>query len=178
MNYIDMFIVVLLIWAAYRGYTRGFIMQLTLLVALAFGIYAALKLSGFTARQLENRISINSEYLYLLSLGLTFVLVFVGINMLGKVFEKLAESAELSFTNRILGVLFSLCKTVLILGILLAYADRIDRKISFLPKNSREHSLFYKPFTNIVGIIFPSLIDPANHDNQNKEFVRINHSVN
>ncbi len=33
MNYIDMFILVLLIYAVYRGFTRGFILQLTILAA-------------------------------------------------------------------------------------------------------------------------------------------------
>ena len=116
MNYIDMFIMVLLVWAVYRGFTRGFIMQLTLLIALALGIFLALKLSGYTARQLENRISINPESLYLVSVGITFVVVFIGINITGKLIEKMAESVQLSFTNRIFGVLFSLVKTMLTSG--------------------------------------------------------------
>jgi len=52
MNYIDMFVIILLIYAVFRGYTRGFILQLTLLAALGLGIFAALKLSGFTADKL------------------------------------------------------------------------------------------------------------------------------
>ena len=69
MNYIDMFIIVLLIYAVFRGYTRGFIMQLTLLAALALGIFAALKFSGFTADKLVDFISVSSESLYLISMG-------------------------------------------------------------------------------------------------------------
>lgn len=171
MNYIDMFIIVLLVWAVFRGFTCGFIMQLTLLVALALGIFGALKLSGFTARQLEGRISISSEYLYIVSLGITFVLVFIGINLVGKLIEKIAESVELSLVNRMLGVLFSLSKTILIVGILLTLVDRIDRQTHVLPKNSREHSIFYKPFTSIVRTIFPSLGAPESNDEDIKEFV-------
>jgi membrane protein required for colicin V production len=171
MNFIDLFIIVLLVWAVFRGFTRGFIMQLTMLVALALGIFGALKLSGFTARQLENRISINSEYLYLVSLGITFVLVFIGINLVGKLVEKIAESAEFSFINRMAGVLFSLSKTILILGILLAFIDRIDQQIPVLPKNSREQSIFYKPFTAIARTIFPSLGAKVSNNKRSKEFV-------
>ena len=171
MNYIDMFIIVLLVWAVFRGFTCGFIMQLTLLVALALGIFGALKLSGFTARQLDGRISISSEYLYIVSLGITFVLVFIGINLVGKLIEKIAESVELSLVNRMLGVLFSLSKTILSVGILLTLVDRIDRQTHVLPKNSREHSIFYKPFTSIVRTIFPSLGAPESNDEDIKEFV-------
>lgn len=155
MNYIDMFILVLLVWAIYKGFTRGLIMQLSLLVAIAAGLYLALKLSGFTARQLEGRLNISAEHLYLVSLAITFAMLFVGINLLGKVIEKLAETAQLSMANRMMGALFSVGKTLLIVGMVLVYVDRLDRKMPFLPKNSREHSLFYKPVTTLVISIFP-----------------------
>ena len=127
MNYIDMFIIVLLIWAVFRGFTQGFIMQLTLLAALALGIFAALKLSGFTAEKLVDYISVSSESLYLISIGITFVLVFIGVNLVGKLVEKMVEAVQLSFINRLFGVIFSLGKTVILLGILLAFIDRIDQ---------------------------------------------------
>jgi membrane protein required for colicin V production len=160
MNYIDLFIIILLIYAVFQGFTRGLIMQLTLLAALLLGIFGALKLSGFTARQLENHINLNPEFMYLVSLGLTFILVFVAINLLGKLVEKLIEAVELSFINRLLGIVFSLCKIVLILGILLAYIDRIDQQAHFLPKDTREHSIFFKPFTTIARALFPALGKP------------------
>jgi membrane protein required for colicin V production len=177
MNYIDMFILVLLIYAIFRGFTKGFIMQLTLLIALAIGIFAALKLSGFTSEKLESRINVNPESLYLISLALTFILVFIGINLLGRIVEKMAENAELSMLNRVLGVIFGLAKTVFIVGILLTFLDRADRKVHILPKYSREHSVFYKPFTVIVTTIFPSL-KPPDSDSGYKEFVWNNTRTN
>jgi membrane protein required for colicin V production len=157
MNYIDMFIAVLLIWAVFRGFTRGFIMQLTILAALALGVFAALKLSGFTARQLDNRLDMNSETLYLVAVAVTFILVFIAVNLIGRLIEKVVESVDLSFLNRIMGVVLSLAKTTIILGVLLVYINRLDLKFQFLPENTREHSLFYKPFTSVAIKIFPSL---------------------
>jgi membrane protein required for colicin V production len=157
MNYIDMFIMVLLIWAVFKGYTRGFIMQLATIAALVIGIYAALKLSGFTAKHLERYLNTSSESLYLISMAVTFILVFIGINFVGHLVEKMVETVELSFVNRLLGVLFSVIKTMIIIGIILAFANRLDQKVSILPKYTREHSLFYKPFTRIATILFPSL---------------------
>jgi membrane protein required for colicin V production len=171
MNYIDMFILVLLAFAIYRGYTRGFIMQLSLLAALSIGIIAALKLSGFTARQIEGHVQISSESLYLVSVGITFAIVFVGVNLLGKLVEKVVESAELSFLNRIMGVVFGVAKVVLISGVILVYVNRVDRRVSILPKYSREHSLFYKPFTTVVKAIFPSLRGPEDNNSDDTEFV-------
>jgi membrane protein required for colicin V production len=157
MNYIDLFCIVLLVYAVFTGFTRGFIRQLALIAALVVGVYGALKLSGYTARLLESRLNVNTEYLYLVSLGITFLMVFIGVNLLGRLVEKIAENAELSFINRLLGVAFSLVKIILILGILLAYIDRIDHNTRILPQGSKERSLFFKPFTSVVRAIFPSL---------------------
>jgi len=132
MNYIDMFIAVLLIWAVFRGYTRGFIMQLTILAALALGVFAALKLSGYTASQLEGRLDMSSESLYLVAIAVTFILVFIGVNLTGRLVEKVVESVDLSFLNRLLGVALSLAKTIVVLGVLLAYINRVDQKIYFI----------------------------------------------
>jgi membrane protein required for colicin V production len=146
-------------------------MQLTLLIAWGLGIFGALKLSGLTARFLEDRLAIQPESLYLISVGITFSLVFICINLLGKLIEKAVESADLSFLNRMLGVLFSLCKTVIILGALLTFVDRMDRQVRFLPENSREHSVFFKPFTKIIRTMFPAFGTPDEDTSENSEFV-------
>jgi membrane protein required for colicin V production len=128
-----------------------------MLAALVIGIFAALKLAGFTARQLENYINVQSESLYLISVAVTFVLVFLGISILGRIIEKMAETMQLSMLNRFSGVIFAVLKIVIITGILLAFLDRLDHKMPFLPKYTREHSLFFKPFSRVATTIFPSL---------------------
>lgn len=169
MNYIDMFIGVLLIWAVFKGYTRGFIMQLTILIALALGVFAALKLSGFTARQLDSKFVMNSETLYLVAMAGTFIIAFIGVYFIGKLVEKAIESVNLSFLNRLSGVVLSLAKTAIILGVLLVFMNRLDQRMHFLPKYTREHSVFYKPLTQIALKIFPSLNSYRDHRNRGEQ---------
>jgi len=157
MNYIDMFVLVLLVYAVFKGFTKGLIMQVTLLVAILLGVFAALKLSGLGVDLLERMLHINPEFIYLVSVGVVFMLAFLLVNLAGRLTEKLAESIELSLVNRMLGVLFSLAKIILLLGILFAYADRIDGKIGILPEGTQERSLFFKPFSSVARAIFPML---------------------
>jgi membrane protein required for colicin V production len=161
MNYIDMFILVLLIYAVYRGFTRGFILQLTILAALALGIFAALKLSYFTAEKLKDHLSVSQESLQMIAIAVTFALVFVGVRIIGNIVEKLVEAVDLSVLNRMFGVLFSVGKIVIICGVLLLFVDRLDKRFKFLPENSRERSMFYEPFTKITTMLFPSLHKPG-----------------
>jgi membrane protein required for colicin V production len=170
MNYIDMFIMVLLVYAVFRGITRGFVLQMASLAALVAGIFLALKFSGFTARFLVKYWAFDYEYLYLVSLAITFALVFILINILGNLLDKVVQTAQLSFINKLAGAFFNICKVMLITGVILLFIDRLDNRISILPKNAREGSFFYKPVTSATLLLFPSLGN-RNKDNRHEEFV-------
>lgn len=170
MNFIDMFIVVLIIYAVFRGITRGLVLQLASLVALVAGIFLALKFSGFTSRYLIKHLSFDYEYVYIVSLALTFALVFILINILGNMLDKVVETTGLSLINKMAGAFFNICKVMLIMGILLLFIDRLDQRIKILPKNAREGSFFYKPVTSGTLLLFPSLGN-INKDNRHEEFV-------
>jgi membrane protein required for colicin V production len=157
MNYIDMFIMVLLVYAIFRGMTRGLILQLVSLAALIAGIFIALKFSGFTAHFLIKHWALEYEYLYVVSLAITFALVFIMIHILGNMLDKVVQTSPLSLLNKLAGAFFNICKVMLIMGVLLLFIDRVDRQISLLPKNAREGSFFYKPVTSITLFLFPSL---------------------
>jgi membrane protein required for colicin V production len=157
MNYIDMFIMVLLVYAVFRGLTRGLVLQLASLAALIAGIYIALKFSGFTARFLIKHWAMDYEYLYMVSLAITFTLVFILIHILGNMLDKVVQTSQLSFINKLAGAFFNICKVMLIMGVLLLFIDRLDQRINLLPKKAREGSFFYKPVTSITLLLFPSL---------------------
>lgn len=169
MNFIDLFVFVLLIWAVFKGFTRGLIIQIATLAAFVVGIYLAIKLSGYTAHILSRFIHSNEEYLYIFSLAVTFLLVFFGISFLGRVVEKLVEAAQLSFVNKILGVIFSVFKTVLIVGVLLAYAEKVNVHTPFLPASTVKNSIFFKPCSKLAKMIFPALRSESVENNE--EFV-------
>jgi membrane protein required for colicin V production len=171
MNYIDMFILVLIVYAIFRGLVRGLVMQLASLAALVVGIYAALKLSGFVSRQLAQITTMDFEYLYMVSLFITFMVAFFLINILGRIFEKMVETARLSIINKLIGACFSLCKVMLIVGILLLYMERFDKQIPLLPKGDCDRSLLYRPVTSLARLLFPSLASPRFHHDPDEEFV-------
>ena len=76
------------------------------------------------------------------------MLVFIGVNLAGKLVEKMVEAVELSFVNRLVGVIFSLGKMVIILGILLAFVDRIDQRTRISSKVLQGTLYFLQAFHN------------------------------
>ncbi len=127
MNFIDMFIMVLLVYAVFRGITRGLVLQLASLVALIAGIFLALKFSGFTAHFLVKYWAFDYEYLYMVSLAITFALVFIMINILGNMLDKVMQASQLSLLNKLAGAFFNICKVMLIMGVLLLFIDRVGQ---------------------------------------------------
>ncbi len=71
--------------------------------------------------------------------------------------DKVVQTSSLSLINKLAGVFFNICKVMLIIGVLLLFIDRVDKRMAVLPKNAREGSFFYKPVTSITLLLFPSL---------------------
>ena len=84
-----------LLWAAIRGLRKGFVMEVTGLVALFLGAYAALFCSDLAAAWLDERFAIGHEYLGITSFAATFIAVVLGVHLLGRVVEKMVDLTAL-----------------------------------------------------------------------------------
>jgi len=157
MNLFDLVFIVLLIWSAYRGFTKGFILQLSTLAALLLGIYGAIHFSDFTAQMLTEHFSISSDYLSIIAFALTFVVIVIAVHLLARLIEKLIQAIALGFINRILGIVFGIAKTAFIISIILVLVNKANDKYHFLPREKRENSFLYKPLSDFAPAIFPYL---------------------
>ena len=65
------------------------------------------------------------------------------------------EAVSLGFLNRLLGIVFGLFKSVLILSVIFVVLNAIDARRPFLPKEKIEQSKLYNPISDIAPAIFP-----------------------
>jgi len=157
MNLFDLVFIILLIWSAYRGFTKGFILQLSTLAALLLGIYGAIHFSDFTADMLVRHFNVSNDYLSIIAFALTFVAIVIAVHLLARLIEKLIQAIALGFINRLLGVLFGIAKTAFIISILLVLVNKANEKYHFLPKEKTNNSLLYQPLSDFAPSIFPYL---------------------
>jgi membrane protein required for colicin V production len=157
MNFIDLIIVVLLLWSAYRGFVKGFVLQLATLAALLLGILGAIKFSDLTAHWLSKNFDMASMYLDVIAFAITFILIVIAVHLLARVIEKLIQAIALGFINRILGIVFGIIKTAFILSIILVLLNKADEKYHFLPEKKIQESLLYLPLRDFAPMIFPYL---------------------
>ena len=159
MNYLDIIILVPMAWAAYRGFTKGFIIEIFGLLALAVGIYGSIHFSDYTAVWLREEFEMSSEFLPVISFSLTFLALVIVVHLLGKTVEKVAHIASLKLANKLFGSLFGLLKAALILSAVLIVLKNIDAKAQFLPQDKIKESLLFEPVHNLVAWLIPAIED-------------------
>ncbi len=162
MNYIDIIIAILLIVAAIKGLTKGFIYEIVSLIALIGGVWGAIKFSDITKNFLVNDLTFTNQYIDIIAFIITFVAIIVLVHFLGKAVEKIIKAVALGFINRILGMIFAVFKAAFIIGIIIIVVERIDEKSKFIKPEVAEESICYKPIRNIALTTFPFLQDLYN----------------
>ena len=155
MNWIDLAIVVILIISMVSGFTNGLIREAASLAALILGLWGAIKFSGFTAAKLYDYFDMSGHYVGIIAFLVTFGIIVVIIHFVGILADKLADAAALGFINRLLGIVFGLFKTVLIMSVFFVILNAIDARRPFLPKEKLEQSIFFNPISDIAPAIFP-----------------------
>jgi membrane protein required for colicin V production len=153
----DIIFILIFCWAAFKGFTRGFILQAASLAALILGIYGAIKFSGFTAAVIMERMGSHGENLPLISFAITFLIIVIAIHLLARLFEKMLKLIALSFLNRILGVLFNLIKYAFIISSILVVINGFNRRTHFISQEKINDSKLYTPLSNLAPLLFPYL---------------------
>lgn len=167
MNYIDIVLVILLVFSAIGGFKNGLIVELASLAALILGIWGAIHFSYVTSDFLIENLNFNSEHLPVISFIVTFIVIVILVHIVANVVDKMVETIMLGFVNKLAGLVFGVLKAALILSIILLVFDKIDKDVKILPESTKSESRMYEPIRNLAPSIFP-FIDFWN-DNEKRE---------
>ncbi|MCU0471873.1 MAG: CvpA family protein [Bacteroidales bacterium] len=155
MNWIDLVIIILLVFSVISGFTNGFVKEAASLAGLILGIWGAIKFSSFTSEKLYDLFDMTGQYVGIISFLVTFCVIVVIIHFIGIIADKIVDAISLGFLNRILGMVFGLIKSVLIMSVIFVVINAIDARRPFLPRVKIEESRFYSPISDIAPAIFP-----------------------
>jgi membrane protein required for colicin V production len=122
---IDVFVLLLLVMAIYKGYSKGFVIAVFSVIALVVGIAAAMKLSVVVANYLQDHASLSGKWLPVLSFLIVFVSVVLLVRLGANFIEKTLKLALMGWLNRIAGMLLYLFVYLLLLSVLLFYTQQL-----------------------------------------------------
>ena len=163
MNIVDIIIVVILIFAAVRGFITGLFSSVASLVAIIAGVFCAIHYSHYVEAEFQDSVLEWSSNTYkIASFAITFLVVVLTILFLGKLLTKLADISSLGLLNKILGGIFGALKWSLILSVIFLLFDKFNKTIPFVEKETLEESILYSPVKSIIPTLFPAIMDKEN----------------
>lgn len=157
MGFLDIILGVLLAFALYKGIRNGLFVELASLVSLILGIYVAFKFSSFMKDFIGSFVKWNPNTIQVIAFVLTFILVVIGISLLGKFLTGVADFAFLGWLNKLGGGFFRVLKTILIIGIVFKVFEKINYHNFLAKKETLDNSLFYNPIQKTAGFMYPSI---------------------
>ncbi len=171
MNYFDIIVVIPILWAAYKGFKKGFVIEVASLAALLLGVWGAIKFSGFITEFIINNFDSQSKYLSIISFAITFIIIVIGVHFVARLVNKLVKAIALNFINRIAGGVFGIAKVAFIISIILSIINQVDQKSDFISDEFIENSLLYEPISDFAPLVFPSLktVDFTDFSKDNSE---------
>lgn len=169
MNYLDIFIVCVLVFGFFRGFIKGLIMELSSLFAIVLGAYGSLKFSDLTldwvslnfSSQIEN---IDDNYLKIASFAFTFLIIIVFVSFIGKGLTRVVKMVSLGLINKTLGGLFGAIKYVLVLSFFFVFFENLNSTLFLIDESFFESTLLYEPIMEIGDLLL-------NFFNSNKESI-------
>lgn len=156
MNLIDLFIVVLLIWAGWTGFKKGLVISLFTLFALFLGLYAGIHFSDFATNLLRENMSVSSDYLPIIAFTVTFLAVGAMVFFGGKALEKVVKIVQLSMLNKLLGLFLGIVKMVFFIGGFIIIADSFIEKNDLVNEKVKDESLLFFPIKSVVTATIPA----------------------
>jgi len=157
MSYIDIAIIIPLIWGLYRGFVKGLIIQVASLISLILGIYIGVKFSDVASALLQENFTLDKQYLGIISFVITFIVVVVGIHFIAKLLEKIVNMVAMGIFNKLLGSLMGAAKYGLIISVLLVIVNSIDASFNIVSESEKRKSVLYGPMLKIVPAIIPGI---------------------
>lgn len=159
MNYFDYILLLPVLYGLYRGFSKGFVLELASLLALVMGIYGAMHFSSFTFTYLSEFVELEARYLQLVSYGITFLVIVIAITLSAKILTLLIKMVALGFINRLMGAIFGALKAFLILSVLLLFFDAINHQFRLVKKTVLDDSLLYHPIRKNAEAIYPDILE-------------------
>ena len=155
-NFFDIIFLGVIGLAAYRGFKKGFIIELFTFLALFAGLYAGIHFSDYMAKILHDDLGVESEYMPSISFTVTFLLIGAMVYFAGKTIEKVVKAVQLSMLNKLGGMAFSIIKAVFFLGAGVMLLQSYDEKGEFIGEETKQGSLLYQPLEKTMKVCMPA----------------------
>ena len=159
MNILDIILLICFIPAAIQGFQKGFISQVIAIISIIAGVWLSVQFASEVTVWLAQYIQGSEQVLKVVSFALIFIAVIAGLALLGRLVEGTVKLIMLGWLNRLLGVVFSLVKASLIVGLIIMAFCSLNNTFQFVSEDVLNQSILFPPLKNMAYTVFPYLKD-------------------
>ena len=162
MNYLDIALVIPMVYGVIRGFSKGIVNEITSLAAIIVGVYLALNFSVYFEELFADIISkISSDFaknekkafIPIISFALIFLFSIISVKAIGSIIDKITNVLALGIISKIIGALFGFFKLCVILSCVIYF----EKTINIIPKKMIKNSVVYSPIESVVDKLAPSI---------------------
>ena len=158
MSTLDIIILVCFVPAIVTGIQRGFIAQVVSLISIILGIWLAFHFSEMVCEWLRQYLpNLSETILNIVGFVLILAVVALLLHLVGKLILRLFKAVDLGWLNWILGLVFSLLKAALVIGLVLVLFDTLNLKFELVKPETLDQSVLYAPLRDAAYKVFPYL---------------------
>ena len=157
MNVFDVIIYIALAWALFNGWRKGFLLQLVSLVAVVAGFMIATKY-GVEAGEM---LGLDARMAAIVGFLVIFVISLIAITIGGHLLRAVLRLTGLGVVDVLLGILFSVLKIGLIVGVLFSWFAALNANYELVEPSTIEQSRWFSSVVNVVDLLTPYFQDAA-----------------
>lgn len=162
MNILDIILLICFIPALVQGIRKGFIAQAISIISIIVGIWASARFADVVAAWVAQYITASEQVMKIVAFALILIVVFFLLGLLGKALEGLFNFVLLGWLNKLLGVVFALLKTALIVGLVIMAFSSLNDTFHLVKEEVLNESVLYPPLKKVAFDVFPYIKDMLN----------------
>ena len=153
MNYIDIFLSLVIVWGAYNGFLKGLINELSSILGIIIGVYLAKNFYTYLDVKLKPIFESEADYISILSLMIIFLFTVMIFEIISRLLTKFLKLIALGLLNRIIGYVFGVIKSILILCVFIFIFSKINNMLAIIENETLNQSFLYSKIENINNTI-------------------------
>lgn len=177
MPYLDLILIVPLLWGMYRGFKRGFIIEVCTFMALILGVYGAATFGDMGGDYLVKEYKTDPQLSLIIAFAVLFVGIVVVVFLFGKMLESVIKMVALSVVNKIAGLIIGLAKFALIVSALLFVWNGFPATAKLIPDSWKKGSYLYEPLSQALPTVYPVLKEQDWTDKLEEHFEELKDQV-
>lgn len=162
MNILDIILLICFIPALVQGIRKGFIAQAISIISIIVGIWASARFADIVAAWVAQYITASEQVMKVVAFALILIVVFFLLGLLGKALEGIFNFVLLGWLNKLLGVVFALLKTALIVGLVIMAFSSLNDTFHLVKEEVLNESVLYPPLKKVAFDVFPYIKDMLN----------------